>query len=425
MTLSDETEDPAPEEAAPAAEGSGIEAGGDRPAGSEVGAEQSPAAVAQTIEPAAVEAAQAAARSAGEAVSVAATVASVEPAALEAAQAAARTAAEAAAAAHAAVERIAALAASPEQRAEASKAVADAAHAAATAAEAAARAAAAARAVYGSVEAGGATSADQPGEARQVGPMTHVIPLLTPESLTPPPSRPVRIARRIAGAIAAVIIGTATALVILGFSVTLFLNPVWVSSEQDRVKAGVATQFGPDDLHRVTGSILYDLVIGPPDFAVQVNGQPVLTESERGHLRDVRNVFIAFTILVMIAATVLIAARLATRGSRPFWGRVYRAARFLAAATVIAGAIAIFWFGPAFDLFHRLLFPGGNWEFDQSSRLIKLFPQQFWVDTTVFLGAAMVLVAVGVAHWSGERASGPKPDPFAARRAMASSRPAS
>src|SRR5919197_1312222 len=380
MTLSDETEDPAPEEPAPAAEGSGIEAGGDRPAGSEVAAEQSPAAVAQTIEPAAVEAAQAAARSAGEAVSVAATVASVEPAALEAAQAAARTAAEAAAAAHA---------------------------------------------VYGSVEAGGATSADRPGEARPVGPMTHVIPLLTPESLTPPPSRPVRIARRIAGAIAAVIIGTATALVILGFSVTLFLNPVWVSSEQDRVKAGVATQFGPDDLHRVTGSILYDLVIGPPDFAVQVNGQPVLTESERGHLRDVRNVFIAFTILVMIAATVLIAARLATRGSRPFWGRVYRAARFLAAATVIAGAIAIFWFGPAFDLFHRLLFPGGNWEFDQSSRLIKLFPQQFWVDTTVFLGAAMVVVAVGVAHWSGERASGPKPDPFASRRAMASSRPAS
>jgi integral membrane protein (TIGR01906 family) len=256
--------------------------------------------------------------------------------------------------------------------------------------------------------------------------VTHVIPLIKPTTLARPARRARRVVRRLAGAGAALIVGTATALVILGFSVFLLLNPLWVSSEQDRAESGILTGYGPDDLNHVTGSILYDLVIGPPDFAVQVNGQPVLNDRERGHLRDVRTVFIVFAGLVLAAAIVLIGARLATRGSRPFWGRVRRGARLLAALTVIAAAIAIFFFQPAFELFHRMLFPAGSFDFDpKTDRLVQLFPEQFWTDTTLVLGATMFVAAVLVAHLAGERAAGPRPDRFAAARAIPSSRPAS
>jgi uncharacterized membrane protein len=37
-----------------------------------------------------------------------------------------------------------------------------------------------------------------------------------------------------------------------------------------------------------------------------------------------------------------------------------------------------------FITFHHLLFPQGNWTFPQSSSLIRLFPEIFWVDYAIF-----------------------------------------
>ena len=100
---------------------------------------------------------------------------------------------------------------------------------------------------------------------------------------------------------AAVLIGLATALAIVAIVLPLFLNPVWVAFEQGRAEAAAWTGFSEPDLRAATDAILADLVIGPPDFDVAVAGQPVLNERERGHMRDVRGVFVGFFAVALIA----------------------------------------------------------------------------------------------------------------------------
>ena len=96
------------------------------------------------------------------------------------------------------------------------------------------------------------------------------------------------------GGAANVLIGLATALAIVAVTLPLFLNPVWVAFEQGRAEATAWTGFTEPELRAATDAILADLVVGPPDFDVAVAGTPVLNERERGHMRDVRGVFIGF-----------------------------------------------------------------------------------------------------------------------------------
>ena len=78
----------------------------------------------------------------------------------------------------------------------------------------------------------------------------------------------------LAGRAADLVIAVATAFVIIAVTIPLFLNPLWVSFEQGRSEAAAWTGFSETDLRAATGSILNDLVIGPPDFEVEVAGTP-------------------------------------------------------------------------------------------------------------------------------------------------------
>jgi Protein of unknown function (DUF1461) len=99
-------------------------------------------------------------------------------------------------------------------------------------------------------------------------------------------------------------IGLATAVIILAVAIPLFLNPWWVSFEQGRAEAAAWTGYSDTILRDVTDSVLADLVIGPPDFDVTVDGVPVLDERERSHMRDVRTVFAGFFAVAAILAIV-------------------------------------------------------------------------------------------------------------------------
>lgn len=211
--------------------------------------------------------------------------------------------------------------------------------------------------------------------------------------------------RRLRGALAALIIGPATALVIVGVAVGALLNPIWVSMGQDRAEAGVLTGYGPEELRTATGGILADLVFGPPEFDVEVAGEPVLTERERGHMRDVRSVFLALYGVVAAATVVLLVGLVAGRRSAAFWRRVARGGAALAVIVLVAGAIGLVFFDAAFEAFHRVFFPAGSYTFDpERERLVQLFPNQFWVETTVALGVLLVLLGAVVASRAGGRA---------------------
>ena len=212
--------------------------------------------------------------------------------------------------------------------------------------------------------------------------------------------------------LAALVTGIATALVIVALAILPFLNPVWVGFEQGRAEAPAWTGFSPADLAIVTGEILADLVIGPPEFDVELNGHPVLVEREREHMRDVRNVFAAFYAAALVGALVLVGAYLIARwrGVRSriaFWRRLAGSGKVIAIVTVVGGITGVLFFDTAFEVFHRLFFPAGTYLFDPSTdRLVQLFPEQFWVETTIGVGVVVIALSAGLALLAGRRVAG-------------------
>ncbi len=210
----------------------------------------------------------------------------------------------------------------------------------------------------------------------------------------------------IRGALAALVTGVAAALVIVALSILPFLNPAWVGFAQERAQAAAWTGFAPEQLSAATDAILADLIVGPPDFDVALDGTPVLNDRERGHMQDVRSVFASFFLLAAGAAVVLAVQFLLARGPQArarLWRRLGRTGIVVAVVTVIGGVLAMLFFDAAFELFHELFFPAGSYLFDPSTeRLVQLFPQQFWVESTVGVGIVIIVLSV-VLTWIARR----------------------
>ncbi len=218
---------------------------------------------------------------------------------------------------------------------------------------------------------------------------------------------------RLAGRAADLLIAVATAFVIIAVTIPLFLNPLWVSFEQGRAEAAAWTGFSETDLGAATGSILSDLVIGPPDFAVSVAGTPVLDEKERQHMRDVRGVFIGFFALAVVLGVValVIAARRRGAARAASWRAVWGGAVGLIATLVTLGLVSFVAFDTLFEVFHELFFAGGSYTFDPATeRLVQLFPFQFWQETAIVLGVAAIVLALLVAWVADTKADDDETD---------------
>jgi integral membrane protein (TIGR01906 family) len=213
------------------------------------------------------------------------------------------------------------------------------------------------------------------------------------------------------------LLGIATALVILGVSIAPFLSPQYVRFEQDRTNVGQLTGYSTTELDHVVGQILGDLVLWRGDFHVQAEAGPmlgdVLTDGERSHMLDVRNVFTAFWALV--AAGFLTLAVGFRRARAPgaqaaawraaAWQAVRNGALGLAAAIAVIGVFAVVAFDAAFEVFHRLFFSAGTYTFDPAtSKLVQLFPDAFWSETAIIVGVVILSVALLTAWLAGRRA---------------------
>jgi integral membrane protein (TIGR01906 family) len=215
---------------------------------------------------------------------------------------------------------------------------------------------------------------------------------------------------RVGQSIAAILTALATAVVIVAVAILPFLTPAWVDFDQGWAGAIGYTGFTHDELRTATDSILADLVVGPPDFDVTIRGVPVLNERERAHMRDVRGVFAGFALLAALAAVGLVAAYVgARRLGHPerAWSAIRSGARGLAVGVVVAGLIAFFAFDAAFEIFHRLFFAGGTYSFNPATdRLVQLFPDAFWSETTMAVGVVVLVLSLVVTNFAGRRASG-------------------
>jgi integral membrane protein (TIGR01906 family) len=208
--------------------------------------------------------------------------------------------------------------------------------------------------------------------------------------------------------IAAILTALATAVVIVAVAILPFLTPAWVDFDQGWAGAIGYTGFTHDELRTATTSILSDLVVGPPNFDVAIRGVPVLNERERAHMRDVRGVFTGFAVLAALAAVGLVAAYVgARRLGHPerAWSAIRSGARGLMVGVVVAGLVAFFAFDAAFEVFHQLFFPGGTYTFNPATdRLVQLFPDSFWSETTMAVGAVVLVLSLLVAKLAGGRA---------------------
>jgi len=208
---------------------------------------------------------------------------------------------------------------------------------------------------------------------------------------------------------ATAIVSVATAFVLLGSSILPFLTPAWVGFEQDRSNVTSLTGFSAADVRSLTGQLLGDLVLSGGDFGAHLDSQgPILTAAERQHLRDVRGVFQGFYLLILAAAIVLaVTWRRAREGDArlAWWRGVRRGAAGLIVVVAFLGAISIVAFDAAFEAFHRLFFAAGTYLFDPAtSRLVQLFPDQFWSDTVLALGGVTIALAVLTAFVAGRQA---------------------
>jgi len=209
-----------------------------------------------------------------------------------------------------------------------------------------------------------------------------------------------------------VAVAMSTALVVVALAVAPFLSPAWVAFEQGRTGAAELTGFSESPLRTATDAILTDLVLGPPDFDVTVDRFQVLTEAERSHMRDVRDTFAGFFTVAAAALVVLLTAFwLAGRNGsrwtrRGAWRGVRLGALGLTIGTIAAGVIALVAFDVAFEVFHRLFFASGTYRFDPAtSRLVQLFPDAFWSETSIAVGGVILALAAGTAWFAGRRAT--------------------
>jgi integral membrane protein (TIGR01906 family) len=215
-------------------------------------------------------------------------------------------------------------------------------------------------------------------------------------------------ARTLPERVAALATAVAASIVVIAIAILPFLTPAWVSFEQGRTHAASLAGYTEADLGAATNAILHDLVLGPPDFAVAVDGVPVLEERERSHMRDVRGVFAGFFLLAGIATVILVVlvagARRMGHTARA-WSAIATGMRGLIVGIIVAGIISSVAFDAVFDLFHRLFFPAGSFTFDpRTDRLVQLFPFDFWSETTIILGVVIVVLAALVAVGTGRLA---------------------
>jgi integral membrane protein (TIGR01906 family) len=215
--------------------------------------------------------------------------------------------------------------------------------------------------------------------------------------------------------VASVVAAVATPCVIVAVAVLLFLNPIWVSFDQDRSDVAGLTGYTPAQVRQVTGSILSDLVFGPPNFDVTVAGAPVLDARERSHMADVRTVLVGLGFVALIAVVLLAIAGLAGRGRRWFWRAVSIGAREKVAGVIVVGVAFALFFDQAFETFHEIFFPAGTYMFDPATeKLVQLFPDQFWSETSVAISVAVLLLAGLVAVVGGRLGREPAAEPAGA-----------
>jgi len=149
---------------------------------------------------------------------------------------------------------------------------------------------------------------------------------------------------------------------------------------------------------------------------LELEGGPAFKERELEHMADVKRALGWVLGIGAVAGAVVVGGVAALAARRPTRSRA--PAALLGGSLLTLGLLAgvgglmlarwdVFFVG-----FHQLLFPPGTWTFPFSDTLIRLFPEQFWMDAgvviVVLLIAEAAAVGAGASLWY--RVQRPKSD---------------
>jgi integral membrane protein (TIGR01906 family) len=186
-------------------------------------------------------------------------------------------------------------------------------------------------------------------------------------------------------AVTARLVAPATMIVILAIALLVLMSPFWIHFALDTVRGP-----GAEPPLWLSDRTVKELFLGPGTFYDFV-------EDEAGHMRDVRVVLQVFLALALASAGV-IGWQLWRHPDRPqLWRSIARGGLALSVTILVLGVFAAVAFDAAFELFHRVLFPGGNWSFPADSLLIQLYPYAFWELTSAALG--VLAIGGGLVVW--------------------------
>jgi len=149
--------------------------------------------------------------------------------------------------------------------------------------------------------------------------------------------------------------------------------------------------------------MLCDLLLGCDDFAEGLRGsassagQPLLTDAERGHMRDVAHLVRILWLALLMAVALAVAGLVFLRRDPRRIGRIMLwASGGVAIAAIVVGGFFAIAFDQAFLLFHEIFFPQGNFLFAADSNLLRLFPEGFWFESALVAGLLIVVCALAV-----------------------------
>jgi integral membrane protein (TIGR01906 family) len=191
----------------------------------------------------------------------------------------------------------------------------------------------------------------------------------------------------------------ATMLTIGGLALLILLTPPYIHPALDLSGAPATLGLSTDLTHEYSDKTIADLVFGPGtfDFAGP-DGTAFYSPNERSHMRDVRTVLFGFLALSALGAVLLAFVVVRRRADPTVRRAIGRGGVTLVVGTLVLGVFAAVAFDAAFELFHRLLFPGGNFSFDPTTqRLVQLYPFAFWQLSAAAMG--ILVIAGGAAAW--------------------------
>jgi len=195
------------------------------------------------------------------------------------------------------------------------------------------------------------------------------------------------------------LVPVATMLTIGAVALLLLLTPIYLHPALDAAGAPAWLGMSEEVTHDYSDRTVTELLFGPATFEFAApDGSPFYDPSERGHMRDVRVVLYGFLGISAVAAGLLAAVIYRRHADASVLRAISRGGAWLAVGTVVVGVFAALAFDTAFELFHEIFFPGGNFSFDPTTeRLVQLYPIAFWQLTTAVLG--VLLVVGGALTW--------------------------